>query len=372
MSFAAVESIVRAVLYEGYLLYPYRTSALKNRQRWLFGRLLPREYALSQDGSEPWQMRIEFLVEGSGWTSIESRLRFLQLLRREQDSESGAESKTVERQVSQACTMEQILDRPLVRRFEFDARLEGTLQIEAAECRPGLFKLMITAENLTPTAVGQDLDRVLEHALLSTLTVLRFQDGRAISLTDPPPQYRNLAQSCQNIGVWPVLVGPPTGSMILAAPIILGDYPQVAPESPGDSFDGTEIDELLALRIQTLTDAEKRAMLDAGEHTQGVLERAERLTEDQRLNLHGRLRMGNAQPCTFQAGDRVRLRPRRGADAMDIVLSGGEATIVAVELDLENRVHLAVVMDDDPGRDLGIDGLPGHRFFFGVDEVERL
>ena len=71
-------------------------------------------------------------------------------------------------------------------------------------------------------------------------------------------------------------------------------------------------------------------------------------------------------------GDRVRLRPRHRADIMDVALDGKTATIEAIERDLENRVHLAVVIDDDPGRDLGLLRQVGHRFFFAPMEVEPL
>ncbi len=74
----------------------------------------------------------------------------------------------------------------------------------------------------------------------------------------------------------------------------------------------------------------------------------------------------------YQVGDRVRLRPRKKADIMDFALDGQAAEIESVELDYDNRVHLAVVLENDPGRDLGMLRQPGHRFFFSPDEVEPL
>lgn len=74
----------------------------------------------------------------------------------------------------------------------------------------------------------------------------------------------------------------------------------------------------------------------------------------------------------LRPGDRVRLRPRPGADILDLALAGRAATITAIEQDYENRIHLAVTIDDDPGNDLGAQGKPGHRFFFSPDEVEVL
>ncbi|HYV03435.1 MAG TPA: hypothetical protein VFB82_02555 [Blastocatellia bacterium] len=74
----------------------------------------------------------------------------------------------------------------------------------------------------------------------------------------------------------------------------------------------------------------------------------------------------------LKAGDRVRLRPRSGGDILDLALAGRTATIEAIEQDYENNVHLAVVVDDDPGRDLGLLRQPGHRFFFSLAEVEPM
>jgi hypothetical protein len=73
-----------------------------------------------------------------------------------------------------------------------------------------------------------------------------------------------------------------------------------------------------------------------------------------------------------RAGDRVRLRPRRGADTFDLILAGMTATVESIEQDLDGRVYLAVTVDDDPGRDLGAQRQPGHRFFFAPEDVEPL
>lgn len=74
----------------------------------------------------------------------------------------------------------------------------------------------------------------------------------------------------------------------------------------------------------------------------------------------------------FSAGDPVRLHPRAGGDILDLALAGKSARIEAIEQDFENRIHIAVTVDDDPGRDLGDLRQPGHRFFFSPEEVERL
>jgi hypothetical protein len=92
----------------------------------------------------------------------------------------------------------------------------------------------------------------------------------------------------------------------------------------------------------------------------------ENLTENTRLEL---IQIGTT---VFRPGDRVRLRPARAADAFDLLLAGHIATIESIEQDYENRVYLAVTVDDDPGRDLGMERKIAHRFFYAPDEVEAL
>src|SRR5439155_21349124 len=103
-------------------------------------------------------------------------------------------------------------------------------------------------------------------------------------------------------------------------------------------------------------------------------ERTGALTERQPAQLHRRLRRRTIQERErgFQSGDRVRLRPRRGADSLDLLLNGQTATVVSVECDFEDGIHLGIVLDDDPGQDFGVQGLPGHRFYYRAEEVERL
>jgi hydrogenase maturation protease len=230
-------------------------------------------------------------------------------------------------------------------------------------------------------------NEVMLRSLASTHTVLGTRGGEFVSLLDPPEVLRPLAAECRNVGTWPVLVGVEgQRDTMLSSPIILYDYPRIAPESPGDSFDGTEIDELLTLCIQALTPDEKRHMSGLDGQSRALLHRSEALTERQRARLHGAVRgfavagvcdpgPASQRPATeagtgLRPGDRVRLRPRGGADAFDLLLTGQAATVVAVEQDFEGRTYLAVTVDEDPGRDLGREGQPGHRFFYRPEEVE--
>ena len=134
-------------------------------------------------------------------------------------------------------------------------------------------------------------DEALARALVSAHTILEVRAGDFVSLVDPPESYRSFAAACQNVGTWPVLVGEDgQRDTMLSSPIILYDYPQIAPESPGDLFDGAEIDEILSLRILTMTDEEKQEMRQSDERARQILERTEALPAEHFAKLHGALR----------------------------------------------------------------------------------
>lgn len=345
MRSALVDQIVSTVLYEGYMLYPYRRSSLKNQHRWNFGLVYP-------EGMEPSCMTTECLVQGDDETAISVEVRFLQLY------EQGGEQEAVERRVA--------LSQVGAYTFEFD-RLQGSVRIACEDIRPGLQKLCVDVRNRTRRADGCNH---LLQTLISTHTILSLQGGRFVSLLDPPEDCVEAAAGCKNGGTWPVLVGrPPEQDCVLSSPIILYDYPRIADESPGDLFDATEIDEILTLRILSLSDAEKEEVRRSGGRERLLLERAESLTPEQLLKLHGTMRDLRSG---LKPGDRVVLRPKPGGDIFDVVLKGRVAIVEAVEQDFENRVHVAVVIEDDPGKDLGLMRQPGHRFFFSADEVELI
>jgi hypothetical protein len=341
----AIDKIINTVLYEGYMLYPYRRSALKNKHRWNFGLVYPA-------GIEPCRMSIECLVQAGVEPKVHVDLRFLQIYG--QDSWQEA----VERRIH--------VDQALTRRFDFDG-LCGAVDVEIGQIAPALYKLTVDVTNHTPRAANSD---DILRCLVSTHTILSVQNGEFVSSIDPPDEFKKAAEVCRNRGAWPVLVGKePARDRMLASPIILYDYPQVAAESHGELFDATEIDEILTLRILTLTDQEKDEMRQSGDRERRILERVESLTPEQLLKLHGILRR---DPDGIKPGDRVRIRPKAGADAMDVVLSGRAGIVESVEHDYDNRTHVAVVIEDDPGMDLGLARATAHRFFFSAAELERI
>jgi hydrogenase maturation protease len=171
--------------------------------------------------------------------------------------------------------------------------VEGTLDITANEIEDGLYRLTLRISNMThqDNARTAGRDEALLRSLVSTHAILGVDGGAFVSLMDPPDRWREAASSCRNLGAWPVLVGEEgSATMMLSSPIILYDYPQVAAESPGDLFDGAEIDEILSLRILTLTDEEKHAAAEIDERAGAMLARTEALAREQLMGLHGTVR----------------------------------------------------------------------------------
>ena len=452
MSRAQAESIAKAVLYEGYMLYPYRPSSVKNRQRWTFGGIYPQAYSEAQAGADPWSMQTQCLALGSLHTRLTVKIGFLHLVEREAGELREALSvwpdgpepefrkvevlqidgrsyyawqEAVEREVDVGeLGLSDLTAGPRQIRFTFSGQrelepllnqsgdvagvlirtqqpIEGRVELSATPIAGQVFRVTVRIANLTPVENTGDLSRnaVSLYAFVSTHTILGLSEGEFVSLLDPPEALRAAVGSCENVGAWPVLVGTQgERDTLLASPIILYDYPEIAPESPGDLFDGTEIDEILTLRILAMTDEEKREMAAVDERARALLERTERLSPEQLNKLHGTLRSlrpidggaeSNATPwdaldskprlaylrvggVDLRVGDHVRLRPRAGADILDIALGGKSATIESIERDFEDRVHVAVIVDDDPGKEFGLDRMPGHRFFFSPEEVEPL
>jgi hypothetical protein len=338
-NFEALEKIANAVLYEGFLLYPYRKSSVKNQHRWHFGTIGPL------GGSDRTSMQTECLIEGSRRTIVDIRIRFLQ-------NETERELSFPEMRFGEPWE---------IQRFAF-LPLEGEVEIKSTNVAPGLFRLTCRIRNLSTD----------NSAMSSTHTMLAVRDGAFVSLMDAPEKYKSAAAACRNQGTWPVLAGPEgERSLMLSSPIILYDYPQIAPESHGDFFDATEIDEMLTLRVLTLSDKEREELRTAADRGRDILERTESLPQEAFAKMHGAIRgLRKASPSRFHKGDRVRLHPTRRADIFDIALNGKIGIVDAVEEDFESNTHIAVTLEDDPGADLGAAAQIGHRFFFRPEEME--
>lgn len=352
MNLERVKKIANAVLYEGYMLYPYRASSVKNRQRFNWGALAPESYSAAEKGTEAFEMQTECLAQvGDESATADIKVRFLHLTLREigklenpldelpKDAELHFQlvptldingqllhswQEAVEREVNLSnvrlneVSERQIFSFPTKRTLEplrdetgkivgvivrTQQEISGEIEVQSSKLkvqRPKtkdqksqLFKITVRIKNLTPfeSADKKSRDEALLHSLVSTHTILSVTGGEFVSLLEPPDDLREAVAACQNIKTYPVLAGEEgEKDCLLSSPIILYDYPQIAEESAGDLFDGGEIDEILTLRIMTLTDEEKREMRGVDERVRKMLERTENIPEEQLLKMHGALK----------------------------------------------------------------------------------
>jgi hypothetical protein len=368
VSFEDALPVADAVLYEGYALYPYRASSPKNRVRFPFGGVYPRVYARAQTGFDRSALFTDCLLRIGARATLHVRLRCLVLAPGAPDQETGSWQQTLEKCLD--------FTRPLspgqsAEAFSLES-IPGVLHVACEPLGVGLVKVRVGVENASPLA-ELERDAALAGSFLSLNLLLAVDGGTFVSRVEPPPDLAELTASLESEGLFPVLVGAPGDARrMLASPIILYDYPEVAAASPGDLFDATEIDEILSLRIQTLTPEEKREMRELDPRVRSLLERTEALGASELERLHGELTSVPRPFGPFQPGTRVRLRPKRRADIFDLALAGRAATVRSLECDAEGVLYLCVTVDDDPGADLGLSGQPGHRFFFHPDEVELL
>ncbi|MER6053133.1 hypothetical protein ABT168_37820 [Streptomyces sp. NPDC001793] len=333
--FAAARQVADAVLFEGYVLYPYRASAAKNRLRWQFGVLVPPRWGA--DRAEHSHQRTECLVEPRSGARLTAELRFLRTQRRTVQRlglhgeftnvaelelpdrvlvpwDEGTEERCpVDVPVAQLAgdgvtvpftrpageETEPVHDadgRPVGRLVRRREEINGVLRLTAREIDGpyAVLKLTATVENTstwTPDPAAADRDAALPRSLVAAHLLLGLSAGRFLSPTDPPEWARGAVADCANEHTWPVLAGPPgSADVMLSAPIILEDHPAVAPESPGALYDALEIDEILALRTATLTDREKREARGTDPRAAEVIDLADGMPPEVLERLHGAVR----------------------------------------------------------------------------------
>ncbi len=297
-----VDKIARAILYEGYILYPYRQSSLKNQQRWNFGVLYPPAWTAMQTGSDSSHFQMECLVLAGGNSRLEAAVRFLHLMARREGDGVWQEASEREVLISDVSICD-VVAAPASNTFSFPGSerteesvirhqdcVQGEIETSATPAGTNIFRITVRVRNTTALETT-DRNEALMRSLASAHTILTIRDGEFVSQTDPPEALREAAAACRNVGVWPVLVGEDGArDAVLGSPIILSDYPHVAPESAGDLFDATEIDEILTLRILTLTDDEKQEIRRSDERARRILDRAEANPAEHVMQLHGAIR----------------------------------------------------------------------------------
>jgi hypothetical protein len=466
VSLDAVRRIADAVLYEGYILYPYRASAQKNRSRWQWGVVMGPGYAAA-DPSERDFAQAEVVLEHSGQAFVQIILRFLQVQRRRTEaSEPGGQAQTwdeaVEREIKFTVGRDELLGAGHVHDFAVDGGEErepladrgdaghgdaghgdaghgdagAGYAVRRREPLAGLVsvrafplegpwqavRLRVRVENRTAAEpVPERREDALPTALVAAHVIMTATGGEFISMIDPPEWAKTAVAECENIGGWPVLADPDGGrDIVLSSPIILYDHPEVAPESPGELYDGLEIDEILTLRTLALSDDEKLQARATDPRAAALIDRVEAMDARDIVKLHGTVRSprpvrsdasaqdagsmiartnaagesewigdpdvpwwdpgadASVSPDTdtvnvgghqIGRGSRVRLRPgNRRSDAQDMFLIGRIAEVQAVLLDVDDTPYLAVALADDPDQDLRI--AHGRFLYFSVDEIE--
>jgi hypothetical protein len=428
-------TIADAVLYEGYLLYPYRASSRKNQIRWQFGVLGPRGAADAGIGEDD-SLSAQFLIDGAN--GIKLVVRFLQLQHRTAERETGggryqrvdelttpsgswlswdeavevelpfgsfyfaepAGPWTLPVTAPSGSDIEAVEGGRLVRTRE-SVRGELTVGVERVD---GLNRVTVTVRNTAPCSDEAGKDWAIARSLIGTHLIAEVIDGEFISLLDPPDRAAAAAANCRQHRCFPVLAGRAGETdLLLVSPIILYDHPEIAEQSEGALYDSTEIDEILTLRVMTMTDEEKAQARATDPLAAQIIDRCDAMSPEAMQRLHGVLRdphlgepglipeipdgvqwwnplADNAVRPDIDAvlvngvrvsrGSRVRLHPGRRADAQDLFFSGKTARVTSVHEDVDGNQHVGVVVDDDPAADLH--EWYGRYLYFAPDEVEPL
>ncbi|OBA74791.1 hypothetical protein A5641_26845 [Mycobacterium sp. 1554424.7] len=423
-------AVADAVLYEGYLLYPYRGTSSKNQSRWQFGVLGPpgaAEAGLGEDDT----LAAEFLVDGSQALTLVVRFLQLQHRRAEREFAHGAfepvdelrtpagswltwdeavecelsfgplpldgRPRTLAVVANAATDIELLTGGRLVRERR---EVRGELTVDS-EPDGDLRRVSVRVRNVGEAA-GSKTDSIA-RSMIGTHLIAEVVGGEFVSLLEPPSGATGAASRCRQHRCFPVLAGPAgTRDILLISPIILYDHPEVAEQSDTALYDCTEIDEILTLRVMTMTDEEKAQARATDPLAAQIIDRCDAMSPDAMARLHGVLRDPHTLPglvpeipegvdwwdpladnavrpevdavlvngVRVARGSRVRLRPMRNADAQDIFVAGKTARVTSVHEDVEGNKHVAVVVDDDAAGELH--DWYGRYLYFSPDEVEPL
>ena len=330
-----LERITKTVLYEGYSLYPYYRSSAKNSKPVPFGAVYPRQFVKHNPDVHS-TTQTQCIIKGTDDTEIEITVRFLQLRNRqllkidhdeygpgqfrptdsikEGDATYHSGWEGVERELNLGThTISTIVDNKVEKDIAFESekandiiygengtvagnviisqsKINGTITASAdpAGDNKNGFKITVQISNTTSVDNSEKLSRNDSYKLsfLSTHTILKTEEGAFISQTDPKQNWEKIVEACDNINTWPILIEKDYKTM-LSSPIVLYDYPEIAPESMGDMFDGTEIEEALVLHMATMPEEEKQKIDKGDPKMKAMMERVESVTPEEIMSLHG-------------------------------------------------------------------------------------
>lgn len=446
-------AIADAVLYEGYLLYPYRATSAKNQSRWQFGVVGPPGASDAGIGEDD-HLSAQFLVDGDSELTLV--VRFLQLQRRRAERDTGGGTFEPVDELSSGLQSWVTWDEAVERELSFgpfgltDLARQHTLGIEVAEGSEsemvdggrlvrtrsavraeltvaverddGLYRVSVEVRNAGAAAADKDLDKeqAIATSLIGTHIIAEVVGGEFISLLEPPDSAGDAVSRLAQHRCFPVLAGRPgERDLLLISPIILYDHPEIAEQSEGALYDSTEIDEILTLRVMTMTDEEKAQARATDPLAAEIIDRCDSMSPEALQQLHGILRNphapepGHAQGLDaldeqmrsaglipeipegvdwwdpvadnavrpdldavlvngvrVSAGSRVRLRPCRRADAQDIFFAGKCARVTSVHEDVDGQQYVGVIVEDDA--DVEMPDSYGRYLYFAPDEVEPI
>jgi hypothetical protein len=260
-----LDELVRALLYEGYALYPYTPDAAKNATPTPFGIVYPPAYAAECAGAFD-HARVECLAEPAPGATLTATLRYL--------APTGARHEARERRVE--------LGPVAVGGRATTGFPGGRFTLRSEPAADGRARVRACVHNTAAVPAGLDRGAALAGSLVSTHILVQVSAGRFVS---------PLEAGCESVNIWPVLATP-EDDVVLGAAIVLPDHPRLSPQSGGDLFDNTEIEEALVLHVHALTDAERDAA-GRDEAVRAMLQRALATTPDEIVRLHSGLREAN-------------------------------------------------------------------------------
>jgi hypothetical protein len=391
----AIEELVRSLLYEGYALYPY-TPGVKNATPTPFGIVYPPDYAEAQPAAFS-MLRLEAVLQGEPDALLSGTALFLQA--------TGERYEAAERSLELGpVTLAELAREPIRETFGFQlddgGELGGRVAMRAEPLSPTLARVRLCVHNETaiswdPTEVSRG--EALRHSLVSTHPLLEVEGGRFVSPLEREGPEGEASLASRPVNTFPVLLGEEDRA-VLGAAIVLPDHAELAPESLGNLFDNTEIEEALLLHVHALSDDEREQIAGQDPAVREMIERAESTTGEEIMGLHGRLTYtepgeeqrgeSNGRPpspppgldeiqgereiaaagTTVRLGDKIVLRPGTEGDVYDKILHGRTATVERIYRGYDERIYLGVTVDDDPGQDLLRE--TGRFLFFFADEVE--
>jgi hypothetical protein len=391
-----VDELARTLLYEGYALYPYTPGAAKNATPTPFGIVYPPAYAIDSPTTHD-HLRLQVIAEAQDVATVTAAIEVLFL------EPSGPRHEAAERRVAvPATTLADLEAAPVTVPFAFE-QVVGEVRLAAQAFHAGLVRVTASVHNATEVPGGLDRPGALRASLLSAHVVARLAGPdapRFVSPTAPPEHAVTANMTCANVNTFPVLASR-EDDVVLGCAIVLPDHPQLAPESRGDLFDGTEIEEALLLHVLALSDGEVDEIAKQDPAIREMVRRAAATTPEEFAKLRGRVTIKDVVPdapppdtliglptfgeelrgeqqvhvsgVTYRLGDRVRLRVGGngpGRNAQDHLLDGRPATIERIYIDYSDIVHLCVTVDDDPGQALMRD--IGRYLYFKPEEVEMI